>query len=251
MRKTALALLVAAPLGALAARAQEKTATFESAEHGFKIAAPGTAWTIAELPASDGAHFALKVARATARGEASVSVLVYDVEGAVDAEAVRELARKRWTADARCSGFESGKGPLGGTEAPFLAFHASQGEASYDYRHDYLVRDGLCYLLVTASPSSDREACAKDLEAIRARFAFVPQEGGKALEKAKRVRRLARLCGTELAWAADWNEARARAAREKKLVLVVSEIYSGFAIDPLSPSTLFMDADVVALAKER
>ena len=65
------------------------------------------------------------------------------------------------------------------------------------------------------------------------------------------MKALAARCGSEVPWAASWEEAAARARAERKPILVHARIYPGFA---LSDDTLvgnYMEPHVVALVRER
>jgi len=58
-------------------------------------------------------------------------------------------------------------------------------------------------------------------------------------------------CGTELAWAPDWEAAAARARAEHKPVLAVAWLYPGFDLVDGSRSVFAMDEDVIELVDAR
>lgn len=66
-----------------------------------------------------------------------------------------------------------------------------------------------------------------------------------------RWRELAARCGEELAWAADWEAAAARAKQERKCVLAVAWLYPGFDVSDATRSVFAMDPDVIALVNAR
>lgn len=64
----------------------------------------------------------------------------------------------------------------------------------------------------------------------------------------RELRARAAKCGSEVAWAADWRAAAARAGSEGKLVLVAFQNYPGFEVGDLPSLGPFMDEEIVALA---
>lgn len=61
----------------------------------------------------------------------------------------------------------------------------------------------------------------------------------------------AALCGSEVNWAADWQEAASRAKQERKLILVAFQNYPGFELGDLPSIGPFMDPDIIALTNAR
>lgn len=58
-------------------------------------------------------------------------------------------------------------------------------------------------------------------------------------------------CGSDLAWAADWETAAKRAQAERKPVLAVAWMYDGFDVIDGSRTSFAMDPDVIALVNAR
>ena len=72
-------------------------------------------------------------------------------------------------------------------------------------------------------------------------------------ERARRstLERLAARCGSELDWAADWEDAAARARASGRPILVWIHQITGFDVSDDALSGAFMDPDIVALVRER
>lgn len=73
----------------------------------------------------------------------------------------------------------------------------------------------------------------------------------QVLDEGALLRERAALCGSEVKWAADWDEAAARAKSERKLILIAFQNYPGFEIGDLPATGPFMDPDVIALTNAR
>jgi hypothetical protein len=65
------------------------------------------------------------------------------------------------------------------------------------------------------------------------------------------LRERAALCGSEVAWAADWPAAAARARAERKLILIAFQNYPDFELGDLPSLGPFMEPDIVALTNAR
>src|SRR5262249_14283389 len=64
-------------------------------------------------------------------------------------------------------------------------------------------------------------------------------------------KRLAARCGSEIAWAASWDDAAKRATAEKKLVLAVYENYAALGPPQTAGTGALMDPDVLAIVNQR
>ncbi len=222
---------------------------FVNHDQGFRIRRPDAAWSQAEIPAPEESRYALKLWRNDAKLESSVTVFVCDSEGLADSATACDLAKKRFDGMNECSRVERGEGALSNSLAPWLKMRYSVGEANYTLRQHYLVANDALYILQSIAPE---EAFDKEpFDAILASFALVRVADPEARKRDALVRLLAKRCGGEVAWAKDWDEASSRARREGKLVVVEVEMYRGFTFPRFSPSTTYMDSDVVELMRER
>lgn len=138
---------------------------------------------------------------------------------------------------------------IAGRQTPGIQCDATSGAYTLRLRQAYLAENGVTYVLQGFAPVDGFADSAEQFDEIWDSFEFVP------LDDARRVRlglsSLARRCGTEVDWAADWKEAADRARAEDKLVLVAARIYSGFTISDELRAGPFMDQDIVALVNER
>jgi hypothetical protein len=232
--------LLAAALG------QDARSEIVSPAEGFKIRDPG--WIANELPPNPEADYALQLRRAGEKGERSLYVYVIDAGDAPDPRAIRDGSARGWRADRACSGVEEGEEKLAGETAYWVRLEKVAPATRDEITQHFLAHEGALFVIATVHPSGEGR---EELDALRSSFAFVPLADREGRAKLRRLRRLARRCGGEIDWARSWEEASQRAAREKKLVLVAVERYRGVPVEPCLPSTTFMDADVVALVRER
>ncbi|KAA3608656.1 MAG: hypothetical protein DWQ01_11165 [Planctomycetota bacterium] len=63
------------------------------------------------------------------------------------------------------------------------------------------------------------------------------------------LKELAARCGSEVDWAKDWAEASGRAAKEKKLIVVVAQVYPGFDIPDQPGIGPLMEPDILDLIR--
>lgn len=73
----------------------------------------------------------------------------------------------------------------------------------------------------------------------------------QATDEEALLRERAALCGSEVRWAANWEDAATQAKSERKLILVAFQNYPGFEIGDLPSIGPFMDPDIIALTNAR
>jgi hypothetical protein len=138
---------------------------------------------------------------------------------------------------------------IAGRKAPGIQCDATSGAYTLRLRQAYLAENGVTYVLQGFAPVDGIAASVAQFDEIWDSFEFVPLDDTRRLRLG--LSALARRCGSEVDWAADWKEAAARARAEDKLVLVAARIYSGFAISDELRAGPFMEPDIVAIVNER
>ncbi len=223
---------------------------FKSESHGFRVERPGDAWefrqeTLAasELKLSiypkertDGAVILSIRAKVVGDGETPEDVL---------AEALEAVERGPQYADV-----EEQTERIAGKKAPGLILrYKTPSSGDFRFRQNYLVEDGVRYVLEFHAPIGEYDGYARDLKKIFKSFDLVAPS-----REAKRERtRLGLIgrCGSEVEWEPSWNDAAAKARAERKLVLVLVRSLSGFNITDYARSGVFMNPDVIELVNER
>jgi len=138
---------------------------------------------------------------------------------------------------------------IAGRQAPGIRVDAISGAYTLRLRQAYLAENGVTYILQGFAPVDGFAGYATQFDRIWESFEFFPLDDTRGVRLA--LAGLARRCGTEVDWAAHWDEAADRARAEHKLVLVAARLYSGFAISDELRAGPFMDPDIVALVNER
>ncbi len=208
---------------------------FASSEHGFRIGRPGDGWAAQPAAPPAGARFALRIARADAKREFSVMVYVAERGNAGDLDAFVAAAEAGHKARPGCGNVARGKGTLAGQPAPTIELDYELSSVTYRLEQIFLLDGDRVFVVQTAATPKEERA---PLNAIVKTFALMSP--GPAAR-----------CGSEIAWAKDWDDAAGRARKEKKLVLVIFELYAGFKVNRTAHVSLLMDPDVLALAQER
>ena len=232
-------LALASALLLLAAGPQDPPG-FVNREYGFRIARPDASWVVEELSNVRQAQYGVRLYRKGDAAQAAVTVYVSKAE-APDADRHCDRVEKKF---GKLGNLTRGKSTVAGLETPWLTFDYPSGAKTYRLQQHYFIRNGHVFTVQSAALADGFARHERVFRAIVGSFAFVEATGAS-------LKKLAARCGSEIDWAADWAEASRRAAREKKLIVVVAEIYRGFKIDPTAPAAVFMDPDVVELMRER
>jgi tetratricopeptide (TPR) repeat protein len=138
---------------------------------------------------------------------------------------------------------------IGEREAPGLEIDADQGEARYLLRQAYVVEHGTPFILQDFADVSVAERMRPVFDEAWDGIRFPPRS--PEVEARAALEALAARCGSEVEFAATWEEAALRARKERKPVLVAARIYPGYSISDSRMSGPFMDRDVVALVNAR
>ena len=217
---------------------------------GFAIAAPGIDWTVLDgREASDGFH--VDVTLKESNGMVAASVLTLPLpEGADAASLVAKSLESLPARDEYVSHRLLDDIRLGGCLASGVQLEWDVvGAGRLRIVQRYMVEDGHIYVLQGHAPLDDWEAQWPSLEACFASFARIEASDEEAADMM--IPFLAAKCGSEAAWAADWNDAIARAQSTGRHILVVVRSYPGFDIPDSTAISTFMDEDVLALISTR
>ncbi len=215
--------------------AQDKPVEFTNDEHGFRSSRPGDGWTAIPASPPPGARYALRIARADAKLEFSVMVYVAERGTAGDLDAFVAATEAAHKARPGCGNVSRGKSTLAGKPAPAITLDYELSGATYRLAQIFLLDGDRVFIVQTAAIPKEERA---PLDAIVKTFALMPT--GPAAR-----------CGSEIAWARDWDDAAGRARKEKKLILVIFELYAGFKVNRFAHVSLLTEPDVLALAQER
>jgi hypothetical protein len=219
---------------------QDPGKRFEDREYGFRIERPDDDWGIRKSPNPPGAELAVKVFRRATTAEINVTVYVSKAK-TPDAESHCDRAEKRFST---LKNLKRGTSTVSDRKTPWLAFDYTAQGKTYRLQQHYLVRGEWAFTIQRTAPKEEFENYRKAFDGIVGTFTLIKANDAS-------LKRLADRCGSEVEWAKDWDEASKKARREKRLVLVVAELYGGFDVPRRAPSTTFMDPDVIELVRER
>ena len=240
----AFALLICLAQSApLSVAAQD--AVFVNKQYGFQIDRP-QGWAFSEPSPPENSSYAMKLAKVKDAKETSLTIYaVPREENITNSREASDAVETNWKQNGKLSNITRGKDKLAGEEAHFLRGAYDAG-ARYTIRQHFLVKDDFVYILQSLAPEKDFKAADKELTPLLESFDFVPVD-----KDAERLREIASHCGSEVEFAANWQEAARRANEEHKLVLVVFEVYRGLLTSRFTLTTVFMHPDIVELVNER
>ena len=217
---------------------------------GFSIATPGPTWIVqdgAETPSG----FRVNVALRDAGGLVAASVMTLPVPEGSQAASLLDKSIAGLPAHEEYLEHQVLPDALfDGQTAPGIRVEwqaVTTGRISIVQR--YLVAEDRAYLLQAHAPLKEWDEHWPDLEACMRSFRLV--EPTTADHAAMALPRLAARCGSEAAWAADWDDAMRRAKATGRHALVVVRSYPGFDIPDSTAISTFMDEDVLALVRTR
>jgi hypothetical protein len=234
----------------LAAVASGDERAVESAAYGFRFARPSDEWITYTEEHPSGALFATSTFPRGSSGLPSVVVYVSAWDEAKSLEAIRDAAVAEL---AKKNAREITRGATRLADRDALWIHGRmtlESGVDADFRYAYVASKPYLYLLQSARAASDEPAAAP-LDAIEKSFELFPPKPPAEDPKRAAWKRLADRCGSEIAWAATWDDAAKRAAAEKKLVLAVYENYAALGLPQTAVTGALMDPDVLAIVNER
>ena len=227
---------------------QDPSGTQEFPEGGFEISAPGEDWVVEDGQRTDEGYRVI-VRRGAPGAGIVLGVLTADVGPEIGAQEARDAAVRSLAARATYIEHDLlAERTIDGLEASGVDVRFGlEGGGEVRSRLWYVVSDGQAWLLSAQGPADRWGETAEALRALAASFGRI--ERAPADPRLDRIAALAARCGSELAWAANWQEASDRARSEGRHVLVVVRSYRGFDLPDAMRTTTFMDEDLVALLR--
>ena len=197
-----------------------------------------------------GTGFVLNLQPPGSVGHEGVAVTVMELSDGAGLETLLEKTRERVESDPELySDFEEWKGELGGQPAPTVGVNYSAPTAEYRIVQAYAEAGDVQYIVRWHAQLAEFEEKEDSLEAVVDSFALVEVSEESRAERA--LLALAKRCGSEVNWAASWEEAAQRARKRGRLVLVTAFLIPGFDITDTPRTSTFMDPDVIELVNER
>lgn len=218
----------------------------EDRTRGFRIELPD-GWT--QVSGQDGIVWQLNLVPPGGEGTTRLAVLVAPEATLGAPEAAREKSEAAVAADAQYSNVRRLTGAIAGREVPALRVDANVGGAELLVEQLYVAEHGNVFVLQSLAPVASFEKSAKDFAAVWSTFEFLALDD--ELQAKRSLEALAARCGSEVHWAATWEEAAARAREEARPILVHARFYSGFAISDEVKNGFFMDPTIIELVNAR
>ncbi len=222
---------------------------FRSGSHGFSIDRPGKGWVFKESRDKKAGTFTLAVLYQENQGLAQVTVRVEPAGAFSDPAALRDATLDSVAGKVEYSNGKKKTFTVAGQKAPGFFIDTESAVRVFRVRQCYLIDNGYRYTIGCHAPREDFFRFEKAFRKAWTSFRFTPLEA--AAEEERKIFNLAALCGSEVDWAAGWEEAAKRARKEKKLVLLRVRLLLGFQITDDAISGPLMDPDVLGIVKER
>ncbi|MHC4831701.1 MAG: hypothetical protein ACYTFT_15315, partial [Planctomycetota bacterium] len=216
-------------------------------DFGFRVSLP-TGWSTTEVSSSADALEVIFTPTALA-DRAQLKVKVNPPGVGREAEAAVKIVLASVKDDANHTNAATERRRIGEHEAAGLVIDNSAMGQTWRVRQAYMGRDGVMFQFqdICWPDEYDRRVEAFDEIWDTVRFTGL----GDEQRRRKQLNDLAERCGSEVDWAADWDEAERRARTSGRPILASARVYPGFAISDERMSGFFMDQDVIALLDER
>jgi len=215
---------------------------------GFEIEVP-EGWSTEEKVGGSEVAFALNIRPPGVTKGIAVAVQITPEEGGATLAELYARDLERVRGGGRYSELEEYEIEIAGERAPSFRFDYRTATTTYRIHRSHLLREGSSWVLQRNAPVEEYEEWAEALDRVLASFDF-----GELSEQGERDRRLAELaarCGSEVRWAASWEEATARARAESRPVLLVAWLLASFTGATTARHGLLMDPDVIEFVNER
>lgn len=232
---------------ALAAPAQER---FEAPASGFAITVNVDGWKH-QAQESGGRVAALGIGPPELGGLAQITIQITE-------STEQGLAASKQTVDALLAQVEAVPGievgerfemKLGGETAVGVAVKQSDSGVDFRVRLMFLHANGFQYRVQFHSPQDNWDEHWPKAEKVLATFELI--EPNADAQARRSLRELAARCGSQIDWAADWQEAAARAKEQQRLIVVAIHSIPGFDLGSPLMQGPFMDEEIVTLMQNR
>ncbi len=139
---------------------------------------------------------------------------------------------------------------IGANEVPGLSvLQRDATGVEYRVRQFFVIENGMLYTLQEVATSKEARARESLFDALWQQIRFDAPSPEVAAMTGRRS--LAARCGSELELASSWEEARRRAQKSGRPVLVMMRLYSGLPDADVAAAGPWMDEDVVQLVRLR
>ena len=232
---------------ALAAPAQEK---IEAPSAGFEITVDAEGWQHNRQDA-DGRLAALGIGPPAQGGMVQITIQI--TESTEQGKAASENVLDALLAQVEAvPGIELGdrfEYELGGETA--VGVVVKQTDSGVDFRVQlmFLHANGFQYRVQFHAPQDNFDEHWPNAERVLSTFKLV--EPNADAQERRSLRELAAKCGSQVDWAANWEEASTRAEAEGRLIVVAIHSIPGFDLGSPLMQGPFMDPEVIALMQHR
>lgn len=238
-----LSALLWAPL----ARAQGEV---NAPDAGFSIEVDVEGWAHAEQKV-DGRLTALGIGPAALGGAAQITIQVTPSpeSGLALSQSTLDQLLALVDADASISLGERFEYSIGGATAAGINLDQEAQGTEYRVKLMFLHANGFQYRVQFHSPKDNFDELWPSAEKVLATFALIKPDDEARQEQT--LTALAARCGSQIDWAANWEDAAKRGKSEGKLIVVAVHSIPGFDLGSPLMQGPFMDPEVVTLMQHR
>jgi tetratricopeptide (TPR) repeat protein len=229
----------------------EITESYISKAHGFMIDLPDASWTIQEDEDLATGTLTLMLRPEGTMGQYQVTVRAAPLAEPTAPETIRDRTAEEVAKREEYSLKSKKAFHAAGRDAPGFVVDVDYPGLKIRAHQCYLVEGETQYSLSIHALVDEFDDYRPLLQRSWESFELIPVELTPEMIRERKLSELASRCGSEIEWAATWEEAAERAAREKKLVLVPVYSLGGFKISDEASIGPFMDPDIVNLVRER
>jgi len=234
--------------------AEDEDNTYTSETHGFTIERPDATWFFQEsLNRSEGL-LTLTIQPAPREDQTTAGLIQVTIRAKhLTASTTETSVRDKLLADTEGKPEYTKKKKRDfralGRKAPGLEIEMQAYGTVYRVHICCIVTNDMVYTLQCHAPKTKFEDYLKTFRTIWSSFAFAPISEDTRVQQ--QLAALGARCGSEVEWAASWEQAAKRARKEKKLVLVYARFLSAFNLSDTFLCGPLMDTDIVDLVNRR
>ena len=232
---------------ASAASAQEKV---EAPSAGFEITVDAEGWQHSRQDA-DGRLSVLGIGPPALGGLAQITIQVSEAaeQGTAASNQVLDALLAQVNAVPGIEVGERFEYPLGGETAVGVVVKQTDSGVDFRVRLMFLHANGFQYRVQFHAPQDNWDEHWPTAEKVLATFQLI--EPNADAQERRSLRELAAKCGSQVDWAANWEEAAQRAEEEGRLIVVAIHSIPGFDMGSPLMQGPFMDPEIVALMQHR
>ena len=226
------------------------TTTVDAPGAGFRLPIPDVGWT--HQVHRDGNRLErVVIGPASAGGRIVLDIQVEPVaeSGAEAARSHVRALRAAVTNDTSISRLEDMALTVAGREAPGLRVVQSSAGTTFNVHLVFLYANGMRYRIQFHAPVAQFDEQWATAARLLDGFELIPLD--EAARERARLVELAARCGSQVDWAADWDEAARRARADGRLVVVAVHALPGFDIGNRLNEAVFVSDEVLELMKHR